>query len=654
MKKLLILLVLAAPTAFAQKAKKYDAVTGDLTTKIVSTVPSGKALHVGVVPFVSTTSSAKFGDYITESIIGQLTGQPDKIKVFERTRLDAVLKEQAFILTDLMKPAAALKIGEIVPIDALLSGTYTKLKSYIDVNARLIDVATGEITVSFNGRIKMNKNLATLFNDNGSNSSSGDNVYIISKKDPGPKKAEDPKTKEEACKQRVEEFESRLHDLTSQDKINAVVSEAKKTPFDIACGRFHFNIIYSFTRFKIDNLDYKNFLLQTLDTIAYPAGDERAEEIARYLSSDGNVDDREWATSLKAMTRTGTYILRFFVENLIASPSSPEQPLMEKRIAEYFSLASAGKIGLPRPISYETAFFYMLDGLRKNEPLRRHVYATYAGKLTLDDKTKPMMFSALHAMYKEETTLKPEIMKWLIDFFNTNEYPKAHEQLYELARDVQSNDPNLKLLVDGCRKKFAEYAMQTPYINQKEDRVQFCVLNDIAIPGVIPTIEEADAILKGNDAGEQQRVTELLMLMGDRPKKLESSLVGLFAKRSLDDRDKLSRAQINAIVILGNLKTKDQKAIEYMISVLPHYGMDTDAAKISLVQIGKPAVNALIGRLDKTTIQDGGLQFQLITILGKIGKDAAPAEKAITRVLNSNQNSDVQYAAEAALQEIRK
>jgi len=91
-----------------------------------------------------------------------------------------------------------------------------------------------------------------------------------------------------------------------------------------------------------------------------------------------------------------------------------------------------------------------------------------------------------------------------------------------------------------------------------------------------------------------------------------------------------------------------------MIGVLPHYGNDTEAAEIALVQIGKPAVNALVARLDKTTVQDGGLQYQLISILGKIGKDASVAEKSITRVLNASTNNDVKYAAEAALQEIKK
>src|ERR1044071_9329471 len=116
MKKLLFLLIFLAPSLFAQKARNYTDVTNELSSKIVATVPSGKSLHIAVVPFVATAASPEkgtaFGEYITESIIGTLTGQPDKIKVFERTRLDAILKEQQFILTDLMKPAAALKIGE--------------------------------------------------------------------------------------------------------------------------------------------------------------------------------------------------------------------------------------------------------------------------------------------------------------------------------------------------------------------------------------------------------------------------------------------------------------------------------------------------------------------------------------------------------------
>ena len=144
----------------------------------------------------------------------------------------------------------------------------------------------------------------------------------------------------------------------------------------------------------------------------------------------------------------------------------------------------------------------------------------------------------------------------------------------------------------------------------------------------------------------------MLSLMGDKPKKLEPTFIEVLNRKSLEDRQKLSEVQVQVIVILGNMKTTNAKAIEYMISTLPHYGNDTESSEASLVKIGKPAVRALTSKLEKTTEMDGGLQYQLITILGKIGPDAAEARKVIQKILNSSRNGDVKYAAEAALQAI--
>jgi hypothetical protein len=354
----------------------------------------------------------------------------------------------------------------------------------------------------------------------------------------------------------------------------------------------------------------------------------------------------------------GAYEIRTFIEHLVAGPKSPDVAVMQSRIGQYFKLASNGELGVPRRLTYDKAFTTMLDGLRKNPTLRLHVYTTYAANLQPDDKEKKELFSALSSIYMAyDTQHKAQVMKWIVDFVNANDYAKAPEQLYEFAVTVEHSepaDPALQMLADGCRDKFSKYALETEYQSQKEDRIEFCVIHNIPIPGTIPTMAEAEAILNGNDASEQQRVTNMLVLMGDRPKQLEKTLVDLFSKRSVDDRDKLADAQTNAIIILGNIRTTNAKAIDYMISVLPHYGNDTEAAMISLAQIGKPAVNALTSRLDKTTIHEGGLQFQLLKLLGKIGRSASVAEKSITRILNTTTNSDVRYAAEAALQEIKK
>jgi TolB-like protein len=382
----LYLLILLPLATSAQKAKSYTAVTAELSQKIVDAPAVRLPQNLAVVPFTATASSTQqskaFGEYLTETILGSLSGHPQKLKLFERTRMDAILKEHEFILTDLMKPAAALKIGQLAPIDALLSGTYTKLKSYVDVSARIIDVSSGEITMSYVGRIKMNKNLSALFSQSTLPYSSNGivnnspptqitinnsmNENVISK----------TKSPEELCKERVAEFRPRLNDLSSQEKINAVVTAAIATPFDNQCGKLHYDVMYSFTRFKLDPAEYKTFLLRTLDTIAYPAGDDRAYEIIRYITKDARVDESEWKSSFAALTRVGNYSISNYINYLIAKSTNDEVE-QKARIASYFRVASEGKLGLPRPVTFEVAFVEMMEGLKSNQPLRQHVYESY-------------------------------------------------------------------------------------------------------------------------------------------------------------------------------------------------------------------------------------------------------------------------------------
>lgn len=676
-----LVLLLIPLIGWGQKQQSYASVTGELIEKIVGLPVSGEPTRVAVVPFTATkaseSNSSAFGEYLTESIIGSLSGHPEKIKLFERTRLDAILKEHEFILTDLMKPAAALKIGQLAPIDAILSGTYTKLKTYIDVSARLIDVASGEISVSYGGRIKMTKNLATLFGEN--NEKSNDqakpndqvktqaNTPVTITINNNVSGSTPTKTKAELCRQKAEEFSSRLHDLTTEDKIEAVVGEASKTPFDNDCGQLHYMVMNAFTRYKIDNNHYKRFLLQSLDTIAFPAGDERALEIVRFMASDNLVDNDEWKSGFAALSRVGNYSLSSYITLLIAKGTTDEN-LIESRVQAYFQVAQSGNLGLPRPVTLEIAFIEMMEGVKANQPLREKVYETYASRLTLDDKSKPILFGGLQSMYKDEQQRdrKKIIIGWMADFINTHEYPKAHDQLYDFAfefnltlnerrnQEIQATHrpEDLQLLVSKAKDKFSGYAMQPEYESQKDDRIDFCVEHDIPIPGVIPTMEEAAGILKGTDFVQQLRVMELLALMGERPKSIEATLVDVLFKKSLENREQLAAVQVADLVVLGNIRSPNPKSIEYMISTLPHYGNDTEASEVALVKIGKPAVHQLVAKLDKTTEMDGGLQYQLISILGKIGKDAAEASKSIQKVLNASRNSDVRYAAEAALQVI--
>lgn len=678
-KQLSLFLLLCSGTVLAQKPKSYSTVTNELSQNLVNAPITKAPVRLGIVPFTATKSSVQnspqFGEYLTETIIGLAGNHSDKIKLFERTRLDAILKEQELELSDLMKPAAALKIGQLVPIDMLLSGTYTKLKSYVDVSARLLDVATGEVLMSFTGRIKMDKNIATLFQQesssqatNGTNPTSTPPAVNVTINNSNEVTLSKTQTREEFCKQKVRDFQPRLSDLSSQEKIDAVVKEAMQTGFDNTCGKLHYDVLYTFTRYKIEQAAYSQFLLQTLDTITVPTNDNRALEIIRYLVLDNVISEAEWQSGMKVVARVGNYWLSSYLNYLLTKSSGTALSIQKKRIDTFFELTSSKKIGLPLPISYEMAYFEMMEALKDSPDLQQYVYENYSQQLVLDDKSKTTFFSELRAMYSNETRAerKTVIIDWLADFVNKQEYPKAHEQLYDFAWEyrltgnashdeaVKKNFPeeDLLKLVEKCRNKFATYAMSTPYPSQQEDRIDFCVKYRIAIPNVIPTMEEAEGILKSNDVKEQLRILKLLVLMGDRPRKIELALVSFLEHKSLDDRGTLMEAQTLAISVLGNIKSSNTRAIEFMLNALPHYGNDTEAAKIALVQIGKPAVAPIIARLNKTTIHDGGLQYQLIVLLGKIGKDAAPARQAIKRVYDASTNGDVRYAAEAALQAI--
>lgn len=682
MKYALLLLIFCGNITLAQKPKNYSIVTNELTQKLINVPVAKSPMRLGIVPFTATKSSIQnspqFGEYLTETIMGQAGNYTGKVKLFERARLDAILKEQELELSDLMKPAAALKIGQLAPIDVILSGTYTKLKSYVDVSARLLDVSSGEVLMSFAGRIKVDKNLATLFKEPTSQPTPDNSLPTQNATQPAINvtinntngvSATSKPTAAELCKARVKEFKVKLNDLSTQPKIDALASEAMQTGFDNSCGLLHFDVMYTFAHYKIEHTNYNRFLVQTLDTIAYPTKDDRALEIIRFLVNDEQLQEAEWESAFRAISRIGNYWLSNYVDHLLAWPTGTAVDVSKTRIDDIFRLVANGKFGLPLPISKETAYFEMMEGLKKNQVLRQYVYERYGKDLMLDDKHKATFFSELTSMYKEEENAarKSEIIPWIAEFINQREYTKAAEQLYDFAwnfkltayeernKEIKRDYPeaDLKKLVSLSRDRFAQHAVSTPYPSQQEDRLNFCVKYNIPVHGVIPTIEEADRILKGAVVSEQLKVMKFLALKKEVPLSLETTLVAFLAHKSLGERSDLLSAQTLAIEVLGNCKTANRTAIDFMIAALPNYGNDTEAAKEALIKIGKPAVAPLQARLDKTTIHDGGLQFQLITLLGKIGKDAAPATKSIQRILEISTNKDVRYAAEAALQVIK-
>ncbi|MEQ8423828.1 MAG: hypothetical protein RIA63_03900, partial [Cyclobacteriaceae bacterium] len=481
-------------------------------------------------------------------------------------------------------------------------------------------------------------------------------------------------SEEEACRLKVNEFKLLLTDFSTQEKIDAIANEAMKTPFDNLCGKLHYEAMYAFNRYKVEHEGYRAFLLKTLDGIALPSQDDRTATIIEFLTRTQDLNSNEWRVVLKAITRVEYGLYRYL------------HPIFERtdfetgkdRIDEYFQLVRSQQLGLPQPVAYDQAFYQMMQGFSKRQEFLLYTYERYGDKLEPESKnleSRHMLY--LGRMYEAETDLatKTKVLRWIADYFLKFENEKSPERLFDFAykyrlrenkngnksielqnQETQQKYPesDLLLLVEFCKEKFVQYATQTEYTSQLEDRIDFCVKYDIPVPGAIPTMTEADQILKGTDLKEQERIMKLLIQMGDRPKPLEKTLIALFDKRSLDDKNLLIEVQAYAIEVLGNIRTQNAKAIDYMISKLMSYNYkEKDQSEQALVKIGKPAVPALIARLKETTIHDGGLRYKLVVLLGKNGRDAKAAEPLLLKLQKENSNKDIQYAIEAALQEIR-
>ncbi len=664
----------------AQKAKDQNIVSQELAQKINTSSFAKVPVRLAIVRFVpvqgSVVTSNAYGEYLTESIIGKLAEHSDKIKLFERKRLDAILKENELMLSGMMKPSEALKIGELLPIDALFSGTYTKLKSYIDVSGRLIDVVSGEIIMSYSGRIKLSKNLKTLFPEAAvaeKESTSGQTI-IEKKVTPAKEEIIDVGTK---CKNKTDQFAAKLHDLSTEAKVDVLVQEAMRTPFENVCGNLHYHFISALSRYSLKPELYKKFLLSTLDTIAFPSGDERAYAILSYLTKDHDVDKDEWRVGFNTVRKVGDYRLSTYLGFLFNRVSQPDFIELQNRSDIYFQSLNQNQIGLPRPIDYNKGFFEMMEGLSDNQPLRLFVYEKYGGKLvTESDKVVSSHFIYLKKMYEGEQSpeIKTKVMGWIANYFNKHVYGKSSEQLYDLAyqfktdpnpeknqykiaenkkKEIQYPAKDLTLLIEQCRDKFSSYAKDTPYPSQKDDRILFCVKHGIAVPGEIPTLAEAEGILKENDLDEQTRIMKLLLHMDQKTQPLENTLISMLKRKSLEDKETLQDIQSMAVEILGTIRTKNSSAIQHMINELKNFDYkSSDRAKEALVKIGSPAVNALVSHLNATTNQDGGLQYQIVLILGRIGKDAKVAEPSLRQLLSKTTNKDVRYVIEATLQSI--
>src|SRR5256885_2151210 len=118
---------------------------GELSKQISDGLTENQKQTIAVVEFVDLEGRVtNFGRFVAEELITRLY-QTKKFKVTERQLLNKIVAEQKLSLAGMIDQTSAQKLGKLLGVDAIASGTVTDLGKSLRVNARLISTSTGEV-----------------------------------------------------------------------------------------------------------------------------------------------------------------------------------------------------------------------------------------------------------------------------------------------------------------------------------------------------------------------------------------------------------------------------------------------------------------------------------------------------------------------------
>jgi len=172
MKKLLIVAaaaVLAGGCAPSKSVKKQQAISVDETEKVTSKF-TGPKRRVGVVEFENKSAygQGRLGGAASDILVTELV-KSGKFIVVERDRMEKILAEQKLQGGGLIDSATAVKVGQVMGLEAIVLGSVsqfgvkkegsdyliTQSKSQVAevaVDLRLVDVQSGQVILADSGK----------------------------------------------------------------------------------------------------------------------------------------------------------------------------------------------------------------------------------------------------------------------------------------------------------------------------------------------------------------------------------------------------------------------------------------------------------------------------------------------------------------------
>ena len=140
----IVLITVISFPAFSQS--QLDKASQSIAQQIAKSVITKGKNKIAIVEFsYFTEKTTALDKLLTERVATKLyLSSNDKFRIIERMLLDKILEEHELEYSGLLEPSKSQRIGKILGIDAIVTGTIAKDGDNLVVNARLIDFETGE------------------------------------------------------------------------------------------------------------------------------------------------------------------------------------------------------------------------------------------------------------------------------------------------------------------------------------------------------------------------------------------------------------------------------------------------------------------------------------------------------------------------------
>lgn len=125
----------------------------------------GQVRKLAIVEFPDLNGyQSALGQFVAEELITQLSvgGKSGKFDVVERRQLARVLKEQELSDSSLFDADSIARIGKILGIEAIVTGSIADLGTDIKINARAISIETAKIFAAASAKIPKNETVQQL------------------------------------------------------------------------------------------------------------------------------------------------------------------------------------------------------------------------------------------------------------------------------------------------------------------------------------------------------------------------------------------------------------------------------------------------------------------------------------------------------------